>query len=142
MADGQETLRPAEALDEDELGLDPLEEGMDPPEHWRQADRFGTTAREQAEGQDLAGRLREEQPDRQPVDPETPMAYRTDDELDDSVDEYTDDVDQVVPAEPSDTIPDAVRRGRSAEEAGGSVADEIRTPLPETGSIEQEGDPA
>jgi hypothetical protein len=125
-------------LDEDDLGLDPLEEGMDPPEHWRQADRFGTTAREQAEGQDIEGRLREEQPDTLPVDPETPLAYRTDDELDDSVDEYTDDVDEVAPPESTHAIPpDAARRGRSAEEAGGSVADEIRTPLPE-----QEGDPA
>jgi len=132
VADGQETLRPAEALDEDDLGLDPLEEGMDPPEHWRQADRFGTTAREQAEGQDIEGRLREEQPDTQPVDPETPLAYRTDDELDDSVDEYTDDVDEVAPPELTGAIPPAAaRRGRSAEEAGGSVADEIRTPLPD-----------
>jgi hypothetical protein len=57
----------AEDLDEDRLRLDPLEEGMDPPEHWSQAMEHGTTERETHEGQDLGDRLREEQPDTAPA---------------------------------------------------------------------------
>jgi hypothetical protein len=53
----------AEDLDEDRLRLDPLEDGMDPPEHWSQAMEHGTTPREEHDGQDLDHRLREEQPD-------------------------------------------------------------------------------
>ena len=33
----------AEELDEDRLRLDPLEAGMDPPERWSGADKYGTT---------------------------------------------------------------------------------------------------
>lgn len=53
----------AEDLDEDRLGADPLEEGMDPPEGWTAADRHGVTAGEQARGQTLDERLRAERPD-------------------------------------------------------------------------------
>jgi hypothetical protein len=56
-------LSSAEGLDEDQLQVDPLEEGMDPPEHWSGADRYGTTPFEQSHGQDLDHRLREEEPD-------------------------------------------------------------------------------
>jgi hypothetical protein len=56
----------AEDLDEDRLRLDPLEEGMDPPEHWSPAMDQATTAREEREGRDLDDRLREEQPDTAP----------------------------------------------------------------------------
>jgi hypothetical protein len=45
----------AEDLDEDRLKLDPLEEGMDPPEHWSQA---------MEEHDSLDERLAEEEPDR------------------------------------------------------------------------------
>ncbi|WET77843.1 hypothetical protein P3102_27720 [Amycolatopsis sp. QT-25] len=58
-----ETLNPSEALDEDELRVDPLEEGVEPPEHWSAADRFGTTPREIREGESHAMRLAEEVPD-------------------------------------------------------------------------------
>lgn len=50
----------AEDLDEDRIGLDPLEEGMDPPEQWTAADRFGVTAAEQREGESLDQRLAQE----------------------------------------------------------------------------------
>src|SRR5699024_3291891 len=43
----------AEDLDEDRMQTDPLEEGMDPPEGWSGADRYGTTAREQRDGETL-----------------------------------------------------------------------------------------
>jgi len=53
----------AEDFDEDRLGVDPLEEGVDPPEGWAAADREGVTAREQAEGESLDHRLAAERPD-------------------------------------------------------------------------------
>jgi hypothetical protein len=63
-------LSSAEELDEDQLGVDPLEEGMDPPNHWSAADRYGTTPFEQSHGQDLEHRLREEEPDLTEPDPQ------------------------------------------------------------------------
>lgn len=56
-------LNSAEDLDEDRLRQDPLEEGMDPPEHWSGADRYGVTPWEQAHPRPLGERLDEEQPD-------------------------------------------------------------------------------
>lgn len=55
-----------EDLDEDRLGQDPLEEGMDPPEDWSASDRTGTTAREQREGESLDEKLDQEIPDPNP----------------------------------------------------------------------------
>lgn len=62
----EKDLNAAEDLDEDRLRLDPLEEGMDPPEHWSPEMEHGTTAREEREGKALGDRLREEQPDTTP----------------------------------------------------------------------------
>lgn len=53
----------SEQLDEDELATDPLEGGMEPPDDWSGADRFGTTQREQRTGEPLDERLAEEEPD-------------------------------------------------------------------------------
>lgn len=52
-----------EQLDEDELGVDPLERGVEPPEHWSAADRHGTTPRELREGETLDQRLAQEEPE-------------------------------------------------------------------------------
>jgi hypothetical protein len=113
-----------EALDEDNLRLDPLEEGMDPPEHWAQADKFGNTEREAREGQDLDHRLAEEQPDLQPEDPDRPPGR-----LDDSVDDDNYDDARLTPEEPVHPHhTEAERSGTSADEAGGSIAEELRTP--------------
>lgn len=60
------TLSSAEELDEDELGVDPLEEGMEPPERWSGADRYGTTPYEQEQGEDLDHKLAAERPDVEP----------------------------------------------------------------------------
>lgn len=90
-------LTAAEGLDEDRLQMDPLEEGMDPPEHWSGADKYGMTPYEQSHPRGLDQRLDEEQPDIQP-------------RYDDSDHEQ------------------AIRSGRSADEAGGSMAETIRTP--------------
>jgi hypothetical protein len=65
-SDGTE-LSSAEELDEDQLRVDPLEEGMDPPEHWSGADRYGTTPYEQRHPRPIDDRLDEERPD---VDPD------------------------------------------------------------------------
>jgi hypothetical protein len=58
-------LNSAEGLDEDNLQVDPLEEGMDPPEHWVAANRWGTTPFEQSQGESLDRRLAQEEPDQQ-----------------------------------------------------------------------------
>lgn len=53
----------SEDMDEDRLGVDPLESGMDPPERWTASDKFGVTADEQQRGETLDQRLDEERPD-------------------------------------------------------------------------------
>jgi len=56
-------MNAAEDLDEDSLGTDPLEGGVEPPEHWSGVDKPGTTAREQREGESLEEKLAEERRD-------------------------------------------------------------------------------
>lgn len=56
-------LNSAEDLDEDRLRQDPLEQAMDPPEHWSGVDKYGMTASEQAQARPLDERLAEEEPD-------------------------------------------------------------------------------
>ncbi|WP_168701666.1 hypothetical protein [Gordonia paraffinivorans] len=48
----------AEDVDADHLDRDPVEDGVDPPEDWTAADRTGTTAREQREGETVFTRSR------------------------------------------------------------------------------------
>ncbi len=115
----------AEDLDEDQLRLDPLEEGMDPPEHWSAAMEHGTTANETRDGQELGDRLAEEEPD-------VPVV----------VDEPRDEVDrmdargELEAGRPDDGLPfgradlPEARQGPSTDEAGESVARELRTPEP------------
>lgn len=61
-------LGASEELDEDKLGLDPLERGVEPAEHWAEANRYGMTPTEQREGEDLDDKLDQEQRDTQPQD--------------------------------------------------------------------------
>lgn len=56
-------LSGAEDLDEDQLQVDPLEKGVEPPEGWSGVDKHGMTAAEQAEERPLDERLAEEEPD-------------------------------------------------------------------------------
>ncbi|WP_245757650.1 hypothetical protein [Amycolatopsis xylanica] len=120
-------MNTTEALDEDELRVDPLEAGVEPPEHYSAADRFGTTAAETREGESLERRLSEEEPDVSGDEvPETPLAIAPADQLDDSIDEIPPDVEPVAPDEHtyqrhSDPSPD-----EQADRAGGSVAESIR----------------
>jgi hypothetical protein len=116
-------LNSAEDLDEDRLRLDPLEEGMDPPEHWSAAMGHGTTANEQREGQELGDRLAEEEPDVPVVETEPR------DEID-----RMDARGELEAGRPDDGLPfgrtdlPETRQGPSTEEAGESVARELRTP--------------
>lgn len=119
----------AEDLDEDALRVDPLEEGVEPPEHWSAADKYGTTPSEALAGEGLERKLRAEQADVTPEDvPDTPVAAAPLDELDESVDSTNEPEGYDMP-EPQRQVPDdAARRGQSADEAGGSMAESIRTP--------------
>ncbi len=56
-------LNSAEDLDEDRIRVDPLEEGMDPPEHWSGVTKYGMTPWEQAHPRGLGDRIAEERPD-------------------------------------------------------------------------------
>ena len=120
-------LDPSEALDEDELRVDPLEAGVEPPEHWSAADRFGTTPREAREGEPMDQRLAEEVPDTEPEPvPERPLAATPADQLDETVEDAPADFEQVTSA---DEIPRRHAEPDPREEAdyaGGSVADAIR----------------
>lgn len=118
-----ETLSATEGLDEDELGLDPLEAGIEPPERWSAATRA-----ELREGETLEERLSEELPDDQPEDvPDRPIAATPAEELDGSIDDVPADVESVAveavsPGRHADGDP-----GEQADHAGGSVADSLRT---------------
>lgn len=56
-------LNSSEVLDEDRIGMDPLEKGVEPPEHWSGAASYGTTPREEHQGETLDQRIRQEEPD-------------------------------------------------------------------------------
>lgn len=47
-------------------GVDPLDEGIIPPDHWSAAEGFGNTADEQAQGETLEQRMVQEEPDYDP----------------------------------------------------------------------------
>ncbi|MCE5291450.1 MAG: hypothetical protein LLG14_19730 [Nocardiaceae bacterium] len=61
---GREDHETAEDLDEDALGVDPLEEGMDPAENWSSVTR--TRHDDVSEPESLDERLAEEEPDVEP----------------------------------------------------------------------------
>lgn len=66
-----DTLDVSESLDSDEVRNDDGDDVVDPPEHWSEANRFGTTAREAEEGESLDQRLAQEEPDTPPAGEET-----------------------------------------------------------------------
>jgi hypothetical protein len=110
----------AEDLDEDRLRVDPLEEGMDPPEHWSPA-----IDQDDAHPHDLDERLREEAPDTAP--PPEPR-----DEIDrmDAEGELEGHPGEIPFGREREELPEEARRGQSADEGAGSVARELRTPRP------------
>lgn len=87
-----DTLSPSEGLDADEVRNNDGDEVVDPPEGWSGADKFGTTPREEQEGESMDQRLAEEEPDVEPAEPlDTPVAATPEDELTEDVDEVIDD---------------------------------------------------
>jgi hypothetical protein len=99
-------LSSAEDLDEDRLRVDPLEEGVEPPERYAFSDGFGTTPNEERDGEPLEDRLRQERPD---VEPEDPDALVNED------------------AGSSNGV-SSVEEDQNADKPGGSVAETFRTP--------------
>lgn len=121
-------LNSSEDLDEDRLRVDPLEEGVEPPEHYAASGRFGTTPSEEHGGEPLEDRLRQERADVEPEDPDRPLT-RPEQQLDDSIDdesvETADDrlVGERLPEPETD-----YEENQKADKPGGSVAETIRTP--------------
>src|SRR5699024_8244293 len=112
--------------------VDPLEEGMDPPEHWSEADAYGTAPVEQQQGESIQQRVAEDRgdfdtaepaPEPRPTTAGTPL-----DELDESADNAPNQSESLVAEQPpADPSPDALE-WQNADEAGGSIADEVREP--------------
>ncbi|MQA09798.1 MAG: hypothetical protein GEU98_14850 [Pseudonocardiaceae bacterium] len=123
-------LNSSEDLDEDRLHVDPLEKGVEPPERWSAADREEMTPFEEGRGQDIEHRLAEERPDvREATIPQRPVGATPATDLDETIDYVTEDPEPVAPDEPArETSSAATRRGQAADEAGGSMAETIRTP--------------
>jgi hypothetical protein len=121
-------LNSAEDLDEDRLRVDPLEEGVEPPERYAFSDGFGTTPNEERDGKPLEDRLREERPDVQPEDPDRPLTATTPGEqLDDSVDAEG-QPDTILVGEDSEAGVSSVEEDQNADKPGGSMAETFRTP--------------
>jgi hypothetical protein len=78
----------SETLDGD-IGDDPLDTGVIPPQHWSAGMRYGTTAEEEDQGESLDQLLAEEEPDegRDDVDDDVPESAGDDE---DAGDEYVD----------------------------------------------------
>ncbi|WP_436771493.1 DUF5709 domain-containing protein [Yinghuangia sp. YIM S09857] len=62
------TLDASESLVTDDLSADPLDVGVEPPDRWSAAERFGTTADEAERGESLDQLLDEEEPELEPED--------------------------------------------------------------------------
>lgn len=122
-----QSLSPSEALDEDELRVDPLEEGVEPPEHWSAANRYGTTPREIREGEPMDLRLAEEVPDAEPEPvPERPLAATPAAELDETIEDAPADFEPVAPEETVARRHSSQGVDARPDYAGESVADAIR----------------
>lgn len=107
----------SEDLDEDQLRSDPLEEGMDPPEHWAGVDQYGMTPREENEPRPLDERLDEEQSETAIDPPDRPGPAES---AAITVEGDSDEID--APHEYEQEL------GIDADIAGGSTADDIREP--------------
>ncbi|WP_072803335.1 hypothetical protein [Rhodococcoides yunnanense] len=76
-----QTLDQSESLDSDEVRNDDGDTVVDAPDHWSEADKFGTTAQEAREGESLDEKLSEEEPDTPLEDEERSVSETPDDEL-------------------------------------------------------------
>jgi hypothetical protein len=128
----------AEDLDEDRLRVDPLEAGMDPPERWMGADKYGVTPYEQSHPRPLDERLDEEESDdRELVEAvHEPSGEASGGVLDEQAEELNEPDAPADPDEPQDpdldqeVLREAEERGQLGDEAGGSVAAVTRMPDP------------
>lgn len=127
-----DVLTQSEMLDEDELNVDPLEGGMDPAEDWSAANRYGTTALEQATDRPWDERLEEERPDVSvsPA-PDRPLLLTPLEELDESID------DELVPGEPVSEH-EQVLVGDEVDNTGESATRRSGNLVPEPGIPAQE----
>ncbi|WP_084145544.1 hypothetical protein [Amycolatopsis jejuensis] len=120
---GDHTLRPSEALDEDDLRVDPLEAGVEPPEHWSAVHRGPAEIRE--EESDVP-RLAEGDVQPSPV-PGRPVAATPAEDLPETVENS-----DIEPVAPDSSVPHrdaASDHGEWADRAGGTVADAIRSAM-------------
>ncbi|KOS54308.1 MULTISPECIES: hypothetical protein [Rhodococcus] len=125
-----DTLSPSEGLDSDEVRNDDGDEAVDPPEGWSGADRFGTTQREEQEGESLDQRLAEEEPDVAPAEPlERPVAAMPDDELTEDV------VDEVVDGDVA-----VAGGGKHAEVVDGVIVEDSRVDRGQIDGSPEDGD--
>lgn len=123
-------LTSAEDLDEDRIKADPLEAGMDPPEHWSGVTKYGMTPWEQAHPRGLGDRIGEERPD-----PAAEVPRVSEPELEDpDTGEVAQEPIQLEPVEgdgpPVDAEPDEIAADAGTAVAGG----------PEQGALHIEGD--
>lgn len=144
-------LQSAGDLDEDEIGTDPLEGGMDPPERWSGVVEDRPTPSEQREGDTIDERVAEERADSdENGGTNKPLAESRLHELDESIDERaTSEVaDGAVSDEGSEPEPGVVVTGEQVESTGlaaatdeGAIADPISGASPEenTERVEDSG---
>lgn len=125
-----DTLSPSEGLDADEVRNDDGDEVVDPPEGWSGADKFGTTQREEQEGESLDERLAEEEPDVEPVEPlDKPVAATPEDEL-------TEDVDEVV----DDATTGAPEDQKLADDVDGTIVEDSRVDRGQVSGAPEDGE--
>lgn len=66
--DEDQPQREGDSLSDDRGLTEPLDEGYSPPEHWSAGQGFGNTPREEATGETLEERLRQEEPEPDPYE--------------------------------------------------------------------------
>ncbi|MEJ2864238.1 hypothetical protein [Actinomycetospora flava] len=95
---------PSVVMDEDRMGADPLEDGMDAPEGYSRDVRLGGTQEWETESPSIDYRLPQEEPEAEAEQPpDRPLADTPIDELDESVDDPANAVDGVGGAAVLDT---------------------------------------
>lgn len=114
-----QTLDASESVDSDEVRNSDGDEVVDAPDHWSEADKFGTTAEEALEGESLDEKLAEEEPD-----------IALEEDLDRSVSETPDDelteelVDHEILASDEDPDIDYADGQRQAEIVEGTLVED------------------
>ncbi len=114
-----DTLDQSESLDADELSIDDGDSTYEPPEQWSEADKFGTTANEQREGESLDAKLAEEIPDTAPEDEDRSVPEIPDEELTEEL------VDHEIPESDADPDVDYAEGQRQAEIVEGTLVEDL-----------------